>query len=96
VSDQRAPPDYGRIAWPEDIFGSLEVDGRGEFVEAEDGKKGGHWMRSGTYRIITREGMWVCFFFFLIRRRGDFVFRRSVGGRQESEGEKKRRSYANS
>ncbi|TVY41130.1 hypothetical protein LOCC1_G005813, partial [Lachnellula occidentalis] len=32
VSDLRAPPDYGRIAWPEDIFGSLEVDGRGEFV----------------------------------------------------------------
>jgi len=57
VSDQRAPPDFGRIAWPEDIFGSLEVDGRGEFVEGENGEKGGHWMKSGTYRVITREGM---------------------------------------
>jgi hypothetical protein len=52
VSDLRAPPDYGRIAWPEDIFGSLEVDAQGAFV---DGK--GNWQGSGTYRIITREGM---------------------------------------
>ena len=29
LSDGRLPPDYGRIAWPEDIFGSLEVDARG-------------------------------------------------------------------
>lgn len=55
----RAPPDYGRIAWPEDIFGSLEVDGRGEFVEGEGELKGlrGNWQSSGSYRIITREGM---------------------------------------
>ncbi|EHL03512.1 hypothetical protein M7I_0457 [Glarea lozoyensis 74030] len=33
VSDMRAPPDYGRIAFPEDIFGSLEVDGTGQFVQ---------------------------------------------------------------
>lgn len=56
VSDLRAPPDYGRIAWPEDIFGSLEVDGRGEFVVGEGGVKG-NWQASGTYRVITREGM---------------------------------------
>lgn len=52
VSDLRNPPDYGRIAWPEDIFGSVEVDGRGRF----SGGKGG-WQDSGTYRIVTREGV---------------------------------------
>lgn len=52
VSDQRNPPDYGRIAWPEDIFGSLEVDGQGNFV----GEKG-EYQPSGTYRIVTREGI---------------------------------------
>merc|ERR1712093_805911 len=56
VSDLRAPPDYGRIAWPEDIFGSLEVDGRGEFVEGE-GSARGNWQESGSYRVITREGI---------------------------------------
>lgn len=52
VSDQRNPPDYGRIAWPEDIFGSLEVDGRGDFVDGH-----GRYQPSGTYRIVTREGI---------------------------------------
>jgi hypothetical protein len=52
LSDSRAPPDYGRIAWPEDIFGSLEVDSAGNFV----GEFGGY-QPSGTYRIITRDGM---------------------------------------
>jgi len=52
VSDLRNPPDYGRIAWPEDIFGSVEVDGRGAF----SGGNGG-WQESGTYRIVTREGV---------------------------------------
>jgi hypothetical protein len=52
VSDNRNPPDWGRIAWPEDIFGSLEVDGNGRFVEG-----GGNYQTSGSYRIITREGM---------------------------------------
>jgi hypothetical protein len=52
----RAPPDYGRIAWPEDIFGSLEVDGKGEFVAGAGGVKG-NWQASGSYRVITREGM---------------------------------------
>jgi hypothetical protein len=56
LSDSRAPPDYGRIAWPEDIFGSLEVDGSGQFVEGEDGLLG-NWQWSGTYRVVTREGI---------------------------------------
>jgi len=51
VSDQRNPPDFGRVAWPEDIFGSLEVDGAGGFVDD------GRYQESGTYRIVTNEGM---------------------------------------
>jgi len=56
VSDLRAPPDYGRIAWPEDIFGSLEVDRSGQFVRGDDGRLG-NWQGSGTYRVVTREGI---------------------------------------
>ncbi|GME28489.1 hypothetical protein GTA08_BOTSDO11251 [Neofusicoccum parvum] len=52
VSDQRCPPDYGRIAWPEDMFGSVEVDARGRFVGAT-----GNYQESGTYRMCTREGL---------------------------------------
>lgn len=52
VSDQRNPPDWGRVAWPEDILGSLEIDGQGQFVGET-----GRYQRSGTYRIVTREGM---------------------------------------
>lgn len=52
MSDSRNPPDYGRIAWPEDIFGSLEVDGQGNFVGD------GGYQPSGTYRIVTKEGMY--------------------------------------
>lgn len=52
MSDTRNPPDWGRIAWPEDIFGSLEVDGRGVFV----GERG-NYQSSGTYRVVTREGI---------------------------------------
>lgn len=52
VSDTRNPPDWGRIAWPEDIFGSLEVDGEGRFVDGV-----GNYQESGTYRVVTREGM---------------------------------------
>jgi hypothetical protein len=52
LSDSRCPPDYGRIAWPEDIFGSLQVDGMGNFVG-----EGGEYQASGTYRIVTRDGM---------------------------------------
>ncbi|KAI9825005.1 MAG: hypothetical protein M1819_006516 [Sarea resinae] len=49
VSDQRNPPDF---AFPEDIFGSLEVDGHGQFVGEH-----GSYQPSGTYRIVTREGI---------------------------------------
>ncbi|KAH8670973.1 hypothetical protein BX600DRAFT_234299 [Xylariales sp. PMI_506] len=49
LSDLRNPPDYGRIAWPEDILGSIEVDGGGNIV--------GEFQPSGTYRIVTNEGM---------------------------------------
>ncbi|KAI9860418.1 MAG: hypothetical protein M1813_006076 [Trichoglossum hirsutum] len=52
VSDTRNPPDYGRIAWPEDILGSIEVDGKGNFVDGH-----GRYQPSGTYRIVTREGI---------------------------------------
>ncbi|KAI1103160.1 hypothetical protein F4804DRAFT_238581 [Jackrogersella minutella] len=49
LSDLRNPPDYGRIAWPEDILGSIEVDSSGTIV--------GEFQPSGTYRIITNEGI---------------------------------------
>ncbi|KAI1154601.1 hypothetical protein F4825DRAFT_411089 [Nemania diffusa] len=49
LSDLRNPPDYGRIAFPEDILGSIEVDGHGKIV--------GEFEPSGTYRIITNEGI---------------------------------------
>jgi len=56
VSDLRHPPDFGRIADPDDIFGSLEVDGRGDFV-TEEGKPLGSYQESGTYRVVTRDGI---------------------------------------
>lgn len=49
LSDLRNPPDFGRIAWPEDILGSIEVDSHGNIV--------GDFQPSGTYRLITNEGM---------------------------------------
>lgn len=49
LSDLRNPPDFGRIAWPEDIFGSVEVDAHGNII--------GNFQPSGTYRIVTNEGM---------------------------------------
>lgn len=52
ISDTRRPPEYGRIAWPEDMFGSLEVDGAGQFVDGN-----GNYQPSGTYRIVTRDGI---------------------------------------
>ncbi|KAI6843093.1 hypothetical protein KC340_g1944 [Hortaea werneckii] len=52
VSDQRNPPDFGRVAWPEDIFGSLEIDGDGNFVDGT-----GRYQQSGTYRMVTNEGV---------------------------------------
>ncbi|TQS35646.1 hypothetical protein Golomagni_03929 [Golovinomyces magnicellulatus] len=58
ISDNRAPLDYGRIALPEDIFGSMEVDSTGAFVDG--GGKGiypGRFQESGTYRIVTADGI---------------------------------------
>lgn len=52
VSDLRHIPDFGRIAEPEDIFGSVEVDGNGQFVEGT-----GRYQESGTYRICTNDGI---------------------------------------
>ncbi|KAI1435229.1 hypothetical protein GGR50DRAFT_341456 [Xylaria sp. CBS 124048] len=49
LSDLRNPPDFGRIAFPEDILGSIQVDGHGKIV--------GKFEPSGTYRIITNEGI---------------------------------------
>ncbi|KAI1809538.1 hypothetical protein GGS20DRAFT_571495 [Poronia punctata] len=49
LSDLRNPPDFGRIAFPEDILGSIEVDGTGNVI--------GEFEPSGTYRIITNEGI---------------------------------------
>ncbi|GAB0137536.1 hypothetical protein EsDP_00005796 [Epichloe bromicola] len=49
LSDRRNPPDFGRIAWPEDILGSVEVNGEGEVV--------GQVQPSGTYRVVTNEGI---------------------------------------
>lgn len=34
---------------PEDILGSVEVDGKGEII--------GNYQSSGTYRVVTNEGM---------------------------------------
>lgn len=44
--------DYGRIAEPEDIFGSVEVDGDGKFIDGH-----GRYQPSGTYRMMTRDGI---------------------------------------
>lgn len=52
VSDNRHPPDYGRIAEPEDIFGSLEVNADGTFTDTY-----GHYQQSGTYRLCTNDGV---------------------------------------
>ncbi len=52
VYDLRHPPDFGRIPEPEDIFGSLEVDGEGNFVDGH-----GRYQKSGSYRIVTNDGI---------------------------------------
>ena len=51
VSDERNPPDFGRVAWPEDIFGSLEVDGNGNFVG-----ENGNYQSSGVFLCQLRSG----------------------------------------
>lgn len=52
ISDLRHIPDFGRIAEPEDIFGSVEIDGNGQFVDGT-----GRYQVSGTYRICTNDGI---------------------------------------
>ena len=52
VYDERRPPDFGRIPEPEDILGSLQVDSTGKFVDGN-----GYYSESGTYRVLTREGI---------------------------------------
>ncbi|TPX15732.1 uncharacterized protein E0L32_000066 [Thyridium curvatum] len=49
LSDRRNPPDFGRIAWPEDILGSVEVDSHGNLQD--------NFQPSGTYRVVTNEGI---------------------------------------
>jgi hypothetical protein len=49
VYDQRGTPPFGRIADPQDIFGSVLVDGDGKIVS-------GTWEENRTYRIVTSEG----------------------------------------
>ncbi|CAK7562713.1 MAG: hypothetical protein SEPTF4163_000565 [Sporothrix epigloea] len=49
LSDLRNPPDFGRIAWPEDILGSVEVDNAGNLLD--------NFQPSGSYRILTNEGI---------------------------------------
>ncbi|CAK7266563.1 hypothetical protein SEPCBS119000_002094 [Sporothrix epigloea] len=49
LSDLRNPPDFGRIAWPEDILGSVEVDSAGNLLD--------NFQPSGSYRILTNEGI---------------------------------------
>ncbi|EGX91395.1 hypothetical protein CCM_05553 [Cordyceps militaris CM01] len=49
LGDRRHPPEFGRIAWPEDILGSVEVDNTGEVS--------GKLEPSGTYRPVTNDGI---------------------------------------
>ena len=46
-------PDFGRTADPQDIFGSLELNGEGKFVAGK-----GNYQPSGTYRVVSRDGMY--------------------------------------
>ncbi|KAF8456429.1 hypothetical protein BDZ91DRAFT_745580 [Kalaharituber pfeilii] len=50
ISDERNPPDWGRIPDPEDIFGSVEVDAKGNIRE-------GSYQPCLGYRIWTRNGI---------------------------------------
>jgi hypothetical protein len=52
IYDLRRVPDYGRIPDPEDIFGSVEIDAEGKFVDGH-----GRYSPSGTYRICTNDGI---------------------------------------
>ncbi|KAL7274435.1 hypothetical protein RUND412_002664 [Rhizina undulata] len=50
VYDMRNPPWYGRIADPQDIFGSVNVDADGQIQEGE-------YEECRAYRIVTNEGV---------------------------------------
>lgn len=50
VFDTRNPPAYGRIPDPENIFGSVLVDGKGNIQ-----KEG--YEECNAYRIVTNEGV---------------------------------------
>ncbi|KAF2399602.1 hypothetical protein EJ06DRAFT_59812 [Trichodelitschia bisporula] len=50
ITDRRAEPEFGRVPDPEDILGSVEVDGEGNVI-------GDHVEDSGTYRVVTRRGV---------------------------------------
>jgi hypothetical protein len=49
LSDARRPPDVGRVADPQDILGSVRVDEQGEVQ--------GQLEESGTYRVVTNDGI---------------------------------------
>jgi hypothetical protein len=49
LSDSRCPPCFGRVADPQDILGSVEVDSEGQIQ--------GRMIESGTYRIMTNDGI---------------------------------------
>lgn len=48
VCDQRNTPTFGRIAEPQDIFGSLMVDGQGNVVDSS-------YSPNNTYRLKTEQ-----------------------------------------
>ncbi|KAH8153721.1 uncharacterized protein LAJ45_02534 [Morchella importuna] len=50
VFDTRNPPAFGRIPDPEDIFGSVLVDGNGQ-IQQEG------YEECGSYRLVTNEGI---------------------------------------
>lgn len=50
ISDTRAPVEWARIADPEDIFGSVRVEGDGSVVE-------GSYDEGGMYRVCTTQGV---------------------------------------
>lgn len=54
IADQRNPPEYARVPDPQDIFGLFEVD--------KDGNMGGY-EPCDSYRLVTREGVYVLLFF---------------------------------
>ncbi|CCC10181.1 hypothetical protein SMACR_02759 [Sordaria macrospora] len=76
LSDERTPVDFGRIAWPEDIFGSVEVDGRGKVLE-------GTFQGSGTYRVVTNQG---------ILGLGPFLMEKLVARLREEEAKEKQKA----